>query len=112
MQRAKINLDYRKGYIAGMTDGDGTFRMPVYGKKSRESPWYWRVALMDIIILKQLRNHLKYCGVRLFIQDYKIKPIWMYRIETRRRNVLNKIYEICHSEQTKEFKRGYFGRYK
>ncbi len=100
--------DYRAGYIAGMTEGDGTFKMPIEGKTYRESQWYWRVALLDITILKRLRQYLRRLGIRLSIGDYKIKPIWLYKIETRKKKSLNTIYECLRPQApTREYSRGY-----
>ena len=55
MQRTKIEwADYYRGYLAGITDGDGTFKMPIEAKTYQQSQWYWRVALKDMTTLKRI----------------------------------------------------------
>ena len=111
MQKTKI--EYRTGYIAGITEGDGTFKMPVNGKTYQESQWYWRVVLIDITILQRIRQYLRTLGIRLSIHDYKIKNPstflkLLYKIETRKREALNRIYSFLNPVfVSKEYARGY-----
>jgi len=99
------NRGYIAGYIAGMTDGDGTFKMPTYKNTYRENQWYWRIAVKDKAILKRVRQYLRRLGIRL-----NIRPFYgdIYKIETRKANILIRIKKITTpSEINKDFKRGY-----
>lgn len=113
MQKTKIEwitikgADYKRGYVAGMTEGDGTFRMPVHGKTYQESQWYWRIALKDIKILKRVRQYLRILGVRLDIKPFYCEG--MLKIESRSFRILEKIQKIINPQAifTDEFQRGY-----
>lgn len=106
MNKTKIEwTDYRIGYIAGMTEGDGAFKMPVHRKTYRESQWYWRVALKDMTTLKRIRQYLRRLEIRLSIKSFYMD---MYKIETRNKEILNRIYMFLHPVViSKEYKRGY-----
>lgn len=97
--------DYKIGYIAGMTEGDGTFKMPVPGKTYQESQWYWRVALVDVKILKRVRQYLRSLGIRLSIKPFNLE---MNKLETRQGKILGKIYVFLNPEIiSEEYSRGY-----
>lgn len=49
--------DYKLGYIAGMTEGDGTYRFKTPGKHH-----YWRVALMDHEPIWRLYTYMQSLG--------------------------------------------------
>ena len=107
MNKTKIEwTDYKAGYIAGITAGDGTFRFT-----EKEIPYqaiqrYWRIALKDEIILKRLRQYLRKLGIRLDIKSFSGKG--MQKIETRRFDILKKILKILNPPfETPPYKKGY-----
>ncbi len=79
--------DYRYGYIAGVTAGDGTFRWdPSGGVQS-----YWRVAVLatDHPVLDRLRDYLARYGITVEVKPFDNgggAP--MLKVETRRRGWL------------------------
>lgn len=98
--------DYRAGYIAGMTEGDGTFRRTPKDVPYKEKQRYWRVALMDEQILKRLRQHLRVLGVRLDIKPFSSPG--MKKLESRKFKTLEKIYSFLNPPiETLEYKTGY-----
>jgi len=107
MNRTKIEwADYHRGYLAGMTDGDGTFKMPVPGRRYRHSQWYWRVALRDEYILRRLRQVLRRLGIRIPIREFSVPG--MVKLETRRAALLKKIYDAIYSKPiTLSYELGY-----
>ena len=105
--------DYRRGYIAGATDGDGTFRI-VSGKQS-----YWRVAVAEkqIAFLQRLAKYLKALAIaQLDIKTFNPGPTQsglptkMLKVETRKFSHLKEIESfLVHPQSfvTSEFKRGW-----
>lgn len=107
MNKTRIEYaDYHRGYLAGMTNGDGTFKMPVPGRRYRNSQWYWRVALRDEFILKRLRQVLRKIGIRIPIREFSVPG--MVKLETRRAALLKKIYDAIYSKPiTASYELGY-----
>jgi len=109
-----ITETFMKGYIAGVTDGDGTFKYsPDWGSVwKKESPQcYWRIALCDTVILDRV---VLYCKV-LFNMVLDIKEFSaeegqtkINKVESRSQPVLSKILE-CYNNPTDDidWHRGY-----
>ena len=97
------------GYLSGATEGDGTFRL------SEERQSYWRVAVRNTQnqFLERLADFLKKLetaelGVKPFRTNQGTAP--MIRIETRRRDHLERIEKIlgmAHGEVSRDFARGW-----
>lgn len=111
--------DFQRGYICGMTKGDGTFR---YIPENKGKPWrgrkpnYWRVAIQetDIAILKRLKNYFWYRGVYLVVKEYwrpRGAPLHhanMLKVEARSWPEMEIIASIINDERdTHDFMRGY-----
>lgn len=94
------SADYRAGYIAGVTTGDGTMRWSAdWTGPVRDHPQvYWRVAVNanDRAILDRLVDYLAGFGVDVEIRDFnggpRAKP--MLKVETRSRVKLARIAEV------------------
>jgi hypothetical protein len=67
-----ITDEYRMGYLAGMTLGDGTMR---YGD-GRKRPFYWRVALSskDEVVLGRIVAYLAALGIEAYIRPFDGGP--------------------------------------
>ena len=100
-QANPVSRDYMVGYLAGMTQGDGTARWePLEGattdpKDSRRQVW-WRVALKDHDGLQRVVDYLDALG----IQNHGIKPFVgnketerspMEKVELRSRKTLDQL---------------------
>lgn len=107
MQKTKIEwTDYKAGYIAGMTAGDGTFCFTEKEMPYRIKQRYWRVALKDEIILKRLRQYLRCLGIRLDIKPFSGEG--MQKIETRKYDILEKIRRFINPPfKSYEYRKGY-----
>jgi DNA repair photolyase len=105
--------DYRVGYVAGLSLGDGTFRY--------ESGWrsdklgfpasYWRVALVDREPLERLVEYLAGLGVEAAIRPFDggrsaTKPL--HKVEVRALAKLERIDKILHVERSsRSYRRGF-----
>jgi DNA repair photolyase len=105
--------DYRHGYLAGMTLGDGTFRY-IPGQRSDkcgDPQAYWRVALKDMEPLDRLVRFLKLVGIEVSIRPFSAATetraaIW--KVETRALGQLSRIHQLLqHVPDTGEYKRGF-----
>jgi DNA repair photolyase len=66
-----VDDDYRAGYVAGMTLGDGTFRyQPGQRSHPRFPAAYWRVALADREPLLRLVEFLAHLGVEAHVRPF------------------------------------------
>lgn len=105
MTKTKIEwTDYRNGYIAGITEGDGTISFTPKEWPYRKKQRYWRVALGDNLILKRTRQYLRRLGIRLDIKPFAIGT---NKLETRKFDILEKIKYILYYPPTDYFKLGY-----
>ena len=113
----KDTEDYRRGYLVGMTLGDGTFKFKP-GQKSAHSGYpacYWRVALTDEDALIQTQKHLQAFKINTNIRKFNCGPHFdpkkhreMKKIEIRSVPVLEKLHPIVTTYiESKEFKRGF-----
>ncbi len=106
----KLDDDYRIGYLAGVSLGDGTFRYQ-HGWRSDKLGYpaaYWRVALADEAPLARLVEYLAHFGVPAYIRPFfgglaSRKP--MQKVEVRSLQRLAVIDQLIHVER---FSRGYY----
>ena len=109
--------EYVRGYIAGITDGDGTMR---YDPFKGNDKWvqYWRVALTDREPLERLKTYLKRLGIVANIRIHssnggRLRGKWitprkyMSKIEVRNMGGLAVIAGEMQWDDSIEFARGY-----
>jgi len=103
----KFSADYMDGYIAGLTEGDGTFRLTPEGKRHKTS--YYRIALTDKEPLYRLQMLLKArLGEEFPIKNFSganASPMW--KIETWTSRIVEEILNLDATSESREFKRGY-----
>ena len=111
--REPIDDDYRVGYIAGMTQGDGTFRYQPGWRSDKRGfpPAYWRVALADFEPLERLALYLGHFGVDVLERPFaagseRRRPV--RKVETRSLAKLAILYKLVHGERgTRSYRRGF-----
>lgn len=102
------NEGYIKGYITGITEGDGTFSFTEKEITTTEKQRYWRVALINIPMLKRLQKYLKKLNVDLEIRFFsKGKNHPLFKLESRKYDVLVKIKSIMETIPDSDFKKGF-----
>lgn len=111
-----VTNDYRSGYLAGMTLGDGTFRYQV-GQRSDKKGFpqcYWRVALQqrDKAALDRLVEYLAVLGINCTVRNFQgncgenRSP--MLKVETRALSSCARLRSITQDHpDTAEFRRGF-----
>ena len=107
--------DYRIGYFAGVTLGDGTFRYEP-GQRSDKlgfAPAYWRVAMMDIEPLERIVCHCRASGIELALRDFdpgrhNRGHARMFKVETRALDKLAWIHAVLTTElSSRSYRRGF-----
>lgn len=106
-----VTAEYRRGYLAGMTESDGTMR---YDPSLTDQPVpYWRVALQsrDEIALGRLVAYLSDFGIeawtRPFRGDYDPRHSPMQKVEIRARGRLSQLYGLIQPSESRDYMRGY-----
>ncbi len=110
---ATESSDYRAGYIAGVTAGDGTMRWdPTWRSDKLGFPQsYWRVAInaQDRAVLDRLAVYLAGFGVEVAVRDFnggnRAKP--MLKVETRKSANLAVISALLSERSSLEWKAGW-----
>jgi protein gp37 len=109
-----VGDDYRAGYIAGMTLGDGTFRFHP-GQRSDKMGFpqaYWRVALADPEPLGRLVAYLSSFGVEVATRPFDsgslLTKLPMQKVEVRSLGKLAVIHRLVTEErEAVEWRRGF-----
>jgi len=116
----EFSKDYKRGYLAAMTIGDGTARWkPLPGATTHADDSrrqvYWRIALIDHNALLRISDYLSDFRIEHNgIKEFKVtspdhyKP--MEKIEIRSRETLDKLFTLLYETETEnsdEFEKGY-----
>jgi protein gp37 len=106
--------DYRAGYIAGATAGDGTMRWdPAWRSASLGFPQrYWRVAVLadDRAILDRLADYLIGFGIDVKVKSFDGGPTsqrQMLKVETRKAANLEAIAGLLQERTTPDWMAGW-----
>ena len=108
-----LDDDYRAGYIAGLSLGDGTFRYEPGWRSDRLGfpQAYWRVALTDDEPLQRLVQYLQRFGVETHVRPFSAampnrRPLRQVGVRSLRR--LGIIHGLLHAEpDTPRWRRGF-----
>lgn len=105
--------EYRRGYVAGATEGDGTLRWP--GTDGQQV--YWRVAKpeRDRVVLDRLERFLASLSVDVSVRPFDngpnnfgaANPLPMLKVETRRQHNLTAITDMLTEEPSREWMAGW-----
>lgn len=107
------SLDYRAGYVAGATAGDGTFR---WADAQPGQQVYWRIAKpeRDRVVLERIAAFLASLGVPMHVQPFDAgsngftsNPLPMAKVETRKAANLEAIAAMCEERDTREWMAGW-----
>ncbi|EAW34680.1 LAGLIDADG family homing endonuclease [Lyngbya sp. PCC 8106] len=106
-----VTDDYKLGYIAGMTEGDGTFRFdPNEIYKGDYTP-YWRVALCDFEPLERLVEYLLEFDISVSVRPYykgNDNHREAKKVETRSQAQCEKLFNLLAAPlDTVEYHRGF-----
>jgi len=104
---------YRRGYVGGLTLGDGTFRYEP-GQRSDKLGFpqaWWRIAMKDVEPLARTLRYLKEDhGIHLPLRTFdpgRGAPR-LGKIETRSLGTLSRLHDIVrHASSTREYARGF-----
>lgn len=108
-----IDDEYRIGYVAGLSLGDGTFRyIEVAGRRSRSTPAsYWRIALADYEPLSRTVEYLAHLGIEVFVRPFEGGPSSrtpMQKVEIRSLSKLRALRELLFTERSSSaYRRGF-----
>jgi DNA repair photolyase len=105
--------DYRVGYLAGLTLGDGTMQFE-HGWRSDKlgfPPAYWRVAMKDREPLERAAEYLRSFGIDVCLRNFDGGPrtsTAMWKVETRSLAKLAHIDRLVHVERDNDgYRRGF-----
>ena len=98
------NEKYKKGWLAGVIDGDGTLKHYKY------NVWQFRLAMIDKEAIDRAENYLKFFGIethRFIMKNGTHKSL--YAIRTSKQDNYHKIKELIKFRDDMDFSRGYLG---
>jgi DNA repair photolyase len=109
----ELDVDYRTGYLAGISLGDATFRYePGWRSDKLGFPLsYWRVALIDEEPLERIVAYLASFGIEAYIRPFSVATATrkaLRKVEVRSLSRLALIYKLVNSEiDSRSYYRGF-----
>lgn len=103
--------EFMRGYIAGVTYGDGTIRQVGYREDGTRLQGYWRVAVTDVEILDRLDDYFNRLGLsaptrRVFSPSTE-EHREVLSIESRRGDNISAVQGMLEFEDDPEYRRGF-----
>jgi DNA repair photolyase len=111
--RVEMNADYRLGYVAALSLGDGTFRYRSAWRSDKLGypAAYWRIAMIDREPLERCIAFMRPLGVDLCLRPFdggRSARRQILKIETRSLPELEIVSKVIHAELDSEsFRRGW-----
>jgi DNA repair photolyase len=111
--RVELDADYRIGYVAGLSLGDGTFRWePGWRSDKLGFPAaYWRIAMIDRAPLERCIEFMRPLGVDLQLRPFdggSVARQPLYKVETSSLSGLEIVSKVIRAElESESFRRGW-----
>lgn len=111
-----VTDEYRMGYLAGMTLGDGTMRYTPGQTSTTPSVAYWRVALSskDEVVLGRIVAYLATLGIEAYTRPFDGGPYSrihqtspLMKVEIRALGKLSILNNLLQPKDSLEYKRGF-----
>jgi len=101
------SIEYCRGYLAGVTEGDSTFNWTPKIVKYRDKQRYWRLAVIDDDILLRTRKYLNILGVNVEVRPFFSTNKPLKKIETRSYKATTIIKKAIEEQDSIDYYRGY-----
>jgi len=115
------NEKYKMGYLSGLVEGDGTYRLTPSIKRFRSKDGkftkntgersvssYFRIAIIDMEPLIRVQDFLKTNGITLSIRPFVCNSKrQLFKIETWTKSIIKRIIGFCREQENKEYMKGY-----
>ncbi len=102
-------LEYKMGYIAGVTEGDGYLKSQLFTRKGKQYISYRFRLVGDDEMVDAFKGYAY--DMKIYLHEQKFNPGKLYKVTraivTDKRTDFEKLTQIVKSEDTPEFKRGF-----
>ena len=110
-----VTDQYRRGYLAGLTDSDGTMRYDQTRNRTGQPTPYWRVALQsrDEVAIGRLVAYLSDFGIEASSRPFRgsddPRHSPMLKVEIRALGRLSELHALVQPSESRDYIRGYLG---